>query len=131
MNNKILIYVDNKDYVSDYRKAGVSAFLFALKDYCVGYENTYTLDEIEKVDVSNKYILINRLLDCNDVDNLKVILKDIDSIKGIIYEDISVYRIVKELGLDIELIFFQNHFATNSYSVNFWLDRVDSLLISN
>lgn len=131
MNNKILIYVDNLDYVSEYRKAGVSAFLFALKDYCVGYEKTYTLEEIIKVDVSNKYILINRLLDCNDVDKLKVLLKDIKTIKGIVYEDISVYRIVKELGLDVELIFFQNHFATNTYSVNFWLDRVDSLLLSN
>ena len=131
MNNKVLIYVDKTDYISEYRKAGVSAFLFALKDYCVGYENTYTLDEIIKVDVSNKYILINRLLDCNDVDNLKVLLKDIKDIKGIVYEDISVYRIVKGLGLDVELIFFQNHFATNTYSVNFWLDRVDSLLLSN
>ena len=75
MNNKILIYVDNLDYVSEYRKAGVSAFLFALKDYCVGYENTYTLDEIIKVDVSNKYLLINRILDCKDIDNLRKILR--------------------------------------------------------
>ncbi len=131
MKNKILIYVDDTSYLSDYRKAGVTAFLFALKGYCVGYENTLTLEEIEKLDVSNKYLLINRILDCKDIDNLKELLKNIKNIKGIVYEDIGVFNVVKELKLDIELIFFQNHFATNSYSVNFWLDRVDSLMLSN
>ena len=131
MKNKILIYVDNISYLSDYRKAGVTAFLFALKGYCVGYENTLTLEEIEKLDVSNKYLLINRILDCNDIDKLRELLKNIKSIKGILYEDIGVFNVVKELNLDLELIFFQNHFATNSYSVNFWLDRVDSLMLSN
>jgi hypothetical protein len=29
------------------------------------------------------------------------------------------------------MIFYQNHFATNTNSVNFWLDRVDSMFISN
>jgi collagenase-like PrtC family protease len=131
MKNKILIYVDDTSYLSDYRKAGVTAFLFALKGYCVGYENTLTLEEIEKLDVSNKYLLINRILDCKDIDILKELLKNIKNIKGIVYEDIGVFNVVKELKLDIELIFFQNHFATNSYSVNFWLDRVDSLMLSN
>ena len=29
------------------------------------------------------------------------------------------------------MIFFQNHFGTNVHSVNFWLDRVNSIFISN
>ena len=61
MMSKILINVDDAKYIDDYRKAGIDAFLFALEGYSVGY-NTYTLEEIEKNDVSNKYILINRLL---------------------------------------------------------------------
>ena len=44
--SNILIYVDKLEYISDYRKAGVSAFLFGLSNYCVGY-NTYTLDDIK------------------------------------------------------------------------------------
>ena len=80
--SNILIYVDKLEYISDYRKAGVSAFLFGLSNYCVGY-NTYTLDDIKNVEVSNKYLLINRVLDCKAIDELKVILKDISGIKGI------------------------------------------------
>ncbi len=130
MMSKILISVDNAKYIEDYRKAGIDAFLFALKGYSVGY-NTYSLEEIEKIDVSNKYILINRLLDSFEVDSLKDVLKNIKGIKGIVYEDIAIYMIAQELNLDVELIFFQNHFGTSLPEVNFWLDRVDSMFISN
>ena len=106
MISKILLYVDDIKYIEEYRKAGVKAFLFALDGYCVGY-NTYSLEEINKTDVSNKYILINRLLDSFDVDKLKEVLKGLKGIKGIVYEDIGVYNLVKELGLDLEMIFYQ------------------------
>ena len=128
--SNILIYVDKLDYISDYRKAGVSAFLFGLSDYCVGY-NTYTLEEINDVEVSNKYLLINRVLDCDAIDKLKVVLKDIIGIKGIIFEDIGLINVINDLGLDVEKILFQNHFGTNKDSINFWLDRVDSVFVSN
>jgi collagenase-like PrtC family protease len=130
MISNILIYVDDLKNLEDYRKAGCNAFLFALDGYCVGY-NTYSLEEIKKVDVSNKYIILNRVLDCKDIDNLKSILKDLNGIKGIVFEDIGVYHLLKEMNIAIEMILFQNHFATNTLSINFWLDRVNSVFVSN
>ncbi len=130
ISSNILIYVDDVKHIDDYRKVGVSTFLFALDGYSVGY-NTYSLEDIKNEEVSNKYIMINRILDCNDVDKLKTILRHADGIKGIIYEDIAVYQIAKELGLEMEMIFYQNHFGTNVHSVNFWLNRVNSMFVSN
>ena len=130
MISNILIYVDDINHIDDYRKAGVSAFLFALEGYSVGY-NTYTLESINNIEVSNKYVMINRVLDCESVDGLKEVLPKLKGVKGIVYEDIAVYNLINELKLDVETIFYQNHFGTNSNSVNFWLDRVDSMLISN
>ena len=128
--SNILIYVDKLEYISDYRKAGVTAFLFGLSNYCVGY-NTYDLESIKNVEVSNKYLLINRVIDCDGIDKLKEILKDIGDIKGIVFEDIGVLNVINELGLDVEKILFQNHFGTNKDSINFWLDKVDSVFVSN
>lgn len=130
MISNILIYVNDINHIDDYRKAGVSAFLFGLEGFCVGY-NTYSLDEISKVDVSNKYILLNRVLDCKDIDALKEIITNISGVTGLVFEDIGVYNLVKDLNLGIELILFQNHFGTNTKSINFWLDRVDSMFVSN
>ena len=130
MKSKILIYVSNPEYIGDYKALGVSAFLFALEDYCVGYE-TLPIEEIKKIDVSNKYILLNRILDCNDIDYLEEIISSFEGIKGLVFEDVGVYQMVKEKNLSFELILFQNHFATNINSVSFWLNRVDSILLGN
>ena len=129
MISKILLYIDNLKYIDEYREVGVSTFLFALKGYCVGY-NTNTLEEINNVNISNKFVLINRVLESKDIDNLREILPKL-KVDGIVFEDVGVYNLIKELKLDIKMILFQNHFNTNSFSVNFWLDRVDSVVISN
>ena len=128
MKSKIILTVDDLQYLDDYREVGVTTFLFPLKGFSVGY-NDYTLEEINKANVSNKYILLNRVLDCIDIDKLKTIIKDIKGIKGIFFEDIGAYQVLKDL--DLELILFQNHFNCNIDSVNFWLDRVNSVVISN
>ena len=130
MKSNILINVENVDYIDDYRKAGVSAFLFPLEGFSVGYK-TFSLEEINNLDVSNKYVLLNRVIDCKTLDALKEVLVKLKDVKGLVYEDIGVYKVVKDLNLDMELIFFQNHFGTNSKSINFWLDRVTSVFVSN
>lgn len=130
MKSNILINVDNLEYINDYEKAGITAFLFSLEDYSVGY-NTYSIEQINKINVSNKYIMINRILDCKSIDELEIILPKLKGIKGIVYEDIGVYKIVKKLNLNIELIYYQNHFGTNIESINFWTQKVDSMFVSN
>ncbi len=130
MISKIILTVDDLKYIDDYREVGINTFLFLLKDFSVGY-NSYTLEEINKLNVSNKYILINRVLDCDSIDNLRAVLKSIKNIKGIVFEDIGVLELVKELKLDIELILFQNHFNWNKDRINFWLDRYNSVCVRN
>lgn len=125
-----MIYVEDKDYIDDYRKVGVSTFLFALEDYCVGYK-TLSLEEIEKIDVSNKFLLLNRVLDCRDIDKLKDLLKNIQNIKGLVFEDLGVYQLAKKMHLNVELILFQNHFGTNIRSLTFWEDKVSGVFVSN
>ena len=129
MISKIIINVDNIDYLEDYRKVGLITFLFPLDGYSIGYK-AYSIDEINKIDVSNKYVLLNRILDCKDIDYLKDDIDKLKGIKGIIFEDIGVYNILKDRK-DIELILFQNHFNCNTLSINFWLDRVNSVVVDN
>lgn len=130
MKSKILIYVEKLEYINDYRKVGIATFLFALKDFCVGYQ-TFDVEEINKIDVSNKYLLVNRILDCKDIDKLEDILSNLNGIKGIVFEDIGVYKLCLEMGLNLELIYFQNHFAANVFSINYWLDKVNSCFVCN
>lgn len=131
MENKFLVNIRKIEEIEEYKKVGVTTFLFPLSSFCVGYEREFSLKEIENIKEENKYLLINRVLDCAAVDQLYVILKDLKNIKGIIFEDIAVYNIAKNLNLNVELIYFPNHFNTNVRTVNFFLSRVDSVFIAN
>ena len=131
MENKFLVNIRKIEEIEEYKKVGITTFLFPLNSFCVGYDGEFSLKEIEDIIEANKYLLINRVLDCEAVDSLYKILRDVKNIKGIIFEDIAVYNITKKLNLNVELIYFPNHFNTNVSTVNFFLERVDSVFIAN
>lgn len=123
--SKILININNLNEIEDYKKIGISNFLFAIEDFSIGYK-TFKLDEIP----GYAYILINRVLDCNDVDNIKKIKNKLLDFKGIIFEDLAIYNMFRDS--DIELIWNQNHFATNYESINYYVTHgCKSAVISN
>ena len=126
--NKLLYIVKNSENIDNLKKVGVENFLFPLKDFCVGFNNTYSMDEIE----NNSFILINRILDNDSLDKLEIILKENkDKIKGIVYDDFGVLHLINKLKLDVIKINYQNHFATNYRSVNENLKYNDSVVVSS
>ena len=124
--NKYLVTVNNLDLIEKLKKVGVSTFLFPLKDYTVGFPNTYEIKDIKE---NNAYIFINRIMPSDDIDSLKELLNNLpENIKGIMFDDLGVLEIIK--NLKIEKILYLNHFCTNYKSINYFLDYVDSLVVS-
>lgn len=126
---KLLVTINNIDDIEKYKKVGVSTFVFALKDYSIGYEKTYSYDEINKIN-EKKFVLINQVLDNNKLDSLRSILPYIE-VDGFIFEDIGLINVFKELNIKGQKILFMNHFNCNYESINTWLDYVDSVFVSN
>lgn len=127
IKSKILINIENLSDLEEYKKIGYNNFLFAVKDYSIGY-TSFNLHEIVNIEC-NKYLLINRIFNTEDIDNLKKIIPTILKFDGIIFEDVGVYNILKDY--DINLIWNQTHFATNYSSINYWTNLVSSAVISN
>lgn len=124
--NNLLVTVNNLEIINDLKKVGVSTFLFPLKGYTVGFPNTY---EIKDINEENSYIFINRLLPSSDIDSLKEILSNLpNNIKGIMFDDLGVLEIIKDFNIEKNL--YLNHFSTNFESINYFLEYVDSLVIS-
>lgn len=123
--SKILININKIEEMEYYERIGITNFLFAIEEFSIGYQ-TFKLYEIK----DDSYVFINRVMDTEAVEKLKSIKDEFKRFKGIIYEDIAVLNIFKDTNL--ELIWFQNHFATNYESINFWLDNgCNSAVISN
>lgn len=123
--SKILININELSEVLEYKKIGYTNFLFAVCEFSIGY-SAFALNEIP----DDSYVLLNRVMDTKTIDSLKKCKDEFKRFKGIFFEDLGVYNIFKDMG--IELIWFQNHFATNYNSINFYLDNgCVSAVISN
>ena len=125
--NKILINIENLNEIEEYKKIGYNNFLFAVNDFSIGYKS-FSLEELKELDC-NKFLLINRIFNNEDVDRFKEIISILKYFDGIIFEDIAVYNLLKDKN--IKLIWNQTHFATNTSSINYWLELVSSAVISN
>ena len=124
---KFLVSINNINDIKDYKKVGVTTFLFPIKDYSIGYENSFSIDEINSVN-EKKYVLINRLLNTSEIESVKSVIDKLN-VDGIIFEDIGLYNILKDYSF--EKILFMNHFNTNSISINYNLNYFDSVFVSN
>lgn len=123
--SKILININNLDEIEKYKKVGITNFLFAVKNYSIGYPS-FELNDIPE----DAYLYMNRVLDTKDIDELKENKNSFLRFKGIIFEDIGVLNIFKDTG--ISLIWNQAHFAVNYRSINFYLENgCTSAIISN
>ncbi|MBO4245983.1 MAG: U32 family peptidase [Bacilli bacterium] len=125
-----LVLINNLDNFNEIKELGYTNFLFALKEYSIGY-NAIEVEEINKLS-GNKYLLINRILDSREIRLLEDLLVSLTDIKGLVFEDLGILKIVKKHNLPLELIYFHNHAGTNYETINFWLNEgMDSVLISN
>ena len=123
--NKLLININNLDEITKYKEIGVPNFLFAVKDLSVGYTE-FSLSDIP----TDSYLLINRVFDTEGINLVKDNLETIKKYKGVIFEDLGVFNLLKDSG--IELIWFQNHYVTNIESLNYYLTHgCTSAVISN
>jgi len=124
-NNKVLITVNNLEDINKLKELGITKFVFPLKEFCVGIPNTFLVSEIP----CDGYLFVNRILDNDSIDNLREVLHNLpNNIKGIIFDDLGIMELIK--NLEIEKILYLSHFNTNSKSVDIYLDLVDSVILS-
>ena len=127
--NNYLVSINDINDIKEYKEVGITTFVFALRDYSIGYEKYFDIEEINDIK-ENKYVIINRLLNTKDIESIKKILPKLN-VNGYIFEDIGLINVFKELNISGTKILYMNHFNNNSLSINYWLDYVDSVFVGN
>ena len=120
---KLLVSLNNKA-LDDYLKY-TNSFIIGLKDYSINYFEL-TIDEIEEL--LNKYqgielfVSINKNIFNHELDDLEEKLIQLNklNIKGILYYDLSIVELTKELNLNLDLCFHQTHMVTNYNICNYY-----------
>ena len=107
----------------------VDGIILALKDYSVQSINYYSVEEIKEIKNNNPdkeiFISINKNLMNEDIEPLKEILKEIDTIevKGIFFYDTAVLQLHKELGLKTDLVWSATHMVNNYKTCDYYYSK--------
>lgn len=104
------------------------SFLFGIKGFSVNMPIDININELEELSsllkINNKelFISLNKNIHNGDLEELKVILKKIDSldIKGIFYADVCFINLKNSLDLKTPLVWSNEHLTTNYATINFW-----------
>ena len=118
-----LVTVTSKTIIDKLKNNEDMELLYPLKSYTIGYEVTFDIKDIDG------FVLINRILDDFDLDKLDKLLHENNNIKGIVFDDLGIIDIVSDLN--ITKILLINHYANNYRSINYYLEYVDSVVVSS
>ena len=116
-DNNFLEYLDN----------GLDGMILPLENFSVDYFKYYSISDIKEYKNSTDkllYVVINKMIFNNELDNLLSVLKELESIKidGVFFYDLAVLSLVKENNLTINLIYNGTHMVTNSDTINLYYD---------
>ena len=125
---KILTKINNKENICLYEK-NTDGLILGLKDFSVGFDYTFSIDEIKKV--VNKYVdkeifvCMNKNMFNDELDLLEEKLVELNSIgiKGILFYDMSILYLKNKNNLSVDLVWNQTHMVTNYNTCNYYYDK--------
>lgn len=129
-----LMIIPNKKDIKSLLKIN-NCFLIGLNNYSINFETTFSLDEIKELSKQNieLFVAVNKNLHTDELEDVKKILYELEkiNIKGLLYYDVSIVKMVNEENLNIPLVWSQEHLTTNYGTINFWKDfAVNSTYLS-
>ena len=118
MQEEKYLIIPNKKDLKLYEKYNFNTFILPLKDYSIGFNIYYDIDEINELSKEYKiYVIINKLLH-RKIDDFKKIYNLFNKNIMFIVEDIGLTNIIDK----DRFIMFENHIVSNYKSVNYFKD---------
>jgi hypothetical protein len=124
--NKYLFIPNNKNL----EEFPSNSFILPLEKYSIGFDVYFNVDEINKLsNTYNIYVMINKFLHKDDLDNIKTIIKSFsDRIKGYFIEDYGLINLIDKN----KIILYPNHIINNYKSIKYISNiGINNIVVSN
>lgn len=120
---KILVEPLSLDHLYELDKKDIGGFIVGIEGYSIFQSLKLKVDDIGKINTNKElYVFINKPIHNSELESIKNILISLSklNITGVLFEDISIYKLNRDLKLNLNLIWASNHLPTNTYSINYW-----------
>lgn len=126
MQKEKYIIIPNKKELKLYKDYGFNNFILPLKDYSIGFNCYFNIEEINKIsNENNVYVIMNKFLH-KQIYDFDISLFN-DNIKFII-EDIGLLSFIPKN----RIILYENHILSNYKAINFLYDEgISNVVINN
>lgn len=117
VSKKNNLYLDNTDGI-----------ILALDNYSVESIVSFSMEEIKEIRKNTSkevFVKINKNLLNDDIDTVKNILIELDSIgiNGVFFYDLAVLELKKELNLSLDLVWNQTHMVNNYKTCDYYYSK--------
>lgn len=126
--SKKLIIPSNMKMIKRFKNK-VDGYILSVDGLSVNAPYYFKFDEVLDIVKKNPdkeiFVSLNKNMHDSDLECLKEVLLKLDktNVKGIIYYDISIVNLKEELGLDLELVWNQEHMTNNYFTINYWKEH--------
>ena len=123
---KLLGVIRDNNYL-EYLNNGLNGLALPLENFAVDFFKYYSISDIREYKKSTDklcFVVINKMIFNNELNDLLNVLKKLDNIKvdGVFFYDLAVLNLVKENKININLIYNGTHMVTNSDTINLYYD---------
>jgi|GEM_PF-357265 len=135
----LVVDLPSLDDIGTLADMGIGAIICSDSHFGVRSEVTFSQDELSEIRVRTKnrkirmMVNVNAIFHENELNGLLEylrFLKFID-VDAVIFSDMAVYKLSQKIEITKKLVYSAETLITNSFDMNFWLDRIDSVVLSN
>ena len=123
--SKLIVTINSLKHMDELLDKDIYGVMLYIDKLSVNSSFYINIDEIEKIDFKDKrlFVVMNKIMHNNDLDLVKntlIKLRDIDV--KILFYDMGVYNIAKELDMIDKLVIYQDHLNASIQSNKFYYD---------
>lgn len=124
--SKIIACINSSKELNKIIRTDVDAVIFSIKGLSVNSTYYININELEKIlprlGTKEIFVSLNKLMKNKDIDILKETLMRLEKldIKGVLFYDLAVLQLAKEINFTKDLVVFQNHSNNSIYSNNYF-----------
>jgi len=123
--SKLIVTVNSLEHLNKLIDKDIYGIMLYIDKLSVNSSFYVNVDDIRRMDFKDKkiFVVMNKIMHNNDLNMVRVTLdklKDMDV--KILFYDMSVYNISKELGIIDKLVIYQDHLNASIYSNKFYSD---------